>query len=67
MPPKQTAERSFQATIEGTAKGRAYLVLPFDPEKAWGNRVRYHVSGTINGTAVRSALEPFGKGYFLPL
>ncbi len=67
MQSKRTAERSFQARIEGTAKGRAYVVLSFDPEKEWGPRVRYHVRGTINGMTVRGALEQFGKGYFLPL
>ena len=67
MPSKQTAERAFQARIEGTAKGRAYVVLVFGPEKAWGPRARYRVRGTINGTGVRRALEQFGKGYLLPL
>ena len=67
MPSKRAAERSFQARIEGTAKGRAYVVLAFDPEKAWGPRARYHVRGTINGMAVRGALERSGQGYFLPL
>jgi len=64
---QSTAERSFQARIEGTEKGRAYVVLPFAPENAWGLRPRYHVRGTINGMGVRGALEQFGKGYFLPL
>ena len=67
MPSKRPPERSFQARVEGAAKGRAYVVLAFDPEKAWGPRARYHVRGTINGNAVRGALEQFGKGYFLPL
>jgi hypothetical protein len=67
MPSNRTAERSFQARVEGTAKGRAYVVLAFDPENAWGPRARYHVRGTINGKTVRGALERFGKGYFLPL
>ena len=44
-----------------------YVVVPFDPEKAWGLRRRYHVTGTINGMTVRGALEQFSKGYFLPL
>ena len=48
------------------SKGRVYLVLPFDPEEAWGPKSGYHVRGTINGTAVRGALEKFGSGYFLP-
>jgi hypothetical protein len=64
---KRTGERSFQGKLEGTEKSRVYLVLPFDPEKVWGPRVRYHVRGTINGKTVRGALERFGKGYFLPL
>jgi Bacteriocin-protection, YdeI or OmpD-Associated/Domain of unknown function (DUF1905) len=64
---QSTTEQSFQARIEGTEKGRAYVVLPFAPESAWGVRSRYHVRGTINGMGVRGALEEFGKGYFLPL
>jgi Bacteriocin-protection, YdeI or OmpD-Associated/Domain of unknown function (DUF1905) len=59
--------QSFDARLEGTEKGRVYIVLPFDPNKVWGSRERYHVRGTINGMRVRGALEQFGKGYFLPL
>ena len=66
MQPKRS-ERQFQARIEGTERGRVYLVLPFDPEKVWGPKGRYHVRGTINGNRVRGALEQFGRGYFLPL
>ena len=61
------AERSFQAKIEGSEKGRAFLVLPFDPEKVWGQRTRYHIRGTINGAPVRGPLEKFDRGYFLAL
>jgi Bacteriocin-protection, YdeI or OmpD-Associated/Domain of unknown function (DUF1905) len=60
-------ERSFQARLEGTEKGRVYVVAPFDPEKVWGLRARYHVRGTVNGMGVRGALERFSKGYLLPL
>jgi hypothetical protein len=67
MQSNRAAERSFRAKLEGAEKGRVYLVLPFDPEKDWGLKARYHVRGTINGMAVRGALEKFGKGYFLPL
>lgn len=67
MQSKAGRERSFQGEIEGTEKGRMYVVLPFDPEKHWGLRTRYHVRGTINGRMLRGALEKFGKGYFLPL
>jgi hypothetical protein len=57
----------FRGKIEGTVKGRVYIVLPFDPVEVWGDRSRYHVRGSINGRRVRGALERFGKGYFLPL
>ncbi len=62
-----TARRLFEAKIRGSEKGRAYLVLPFDPAEAWGAKARYHVRGTINGKDVRGALEQFSEGYFLPL
>jgi hypothetical protein len=61
------AARSFKAHLEGEEKGRVYIVLPFDPEKEWGSRDKYHVNGTINGNGVRGALERFGRGFFLPL
>src|SRR5215218_8444961 len=67
MQSEHTPEQSFQGRLEGSEKGRVYVVLPFDPEKVWGLRGRYHVTGTINGVGVRGALEPFSKGYFLPL
>jgi len=67
MQSENIPERSFQARLEGTEKGRVYVVLPFDPEKVWGLRGRYHVRGTINGMGVRGSLEQFSKGYFLPL
>jgi hypothetical protein len=62
-----TARRLFEAKIRGSEKGRAYLVLPFDPAEAWGAKTRYHVRGTIDGRDVRGALEQFSEGYFLPL
>ena len=61
------SEHSFQSRLEGAGKGRVYVVLPFDPEKTWGSRPRYHVRGAINGMGVRGALERCDKGYFLPL
>jgi hypothetical protein len=67
MRSKGTAERPFQARLEGTEKGRVYLVLPFDPEEAWGARERYHVRGTIDGKPIRGPLERLAKGYVLPL
>jgi hypothetical protein len=65
--PASPTQKSFRTTLEGSEKGRAYIVLPFDPADAWGPRPRYHVSGTVNGCGVRGALVEFAKGHFLPL
>jgi hypothetical protein len=65
--PEHGGQKGFRAKVEGSQKGRAYIVLPFNPADVWGPRPRYHVRGTINGRVVRGALEQFGKGYFLPL
>jgi hypothetical protein len=59
--------RSFSTKLEGTEKGRVYILLPFDPVQEWGPRPRYHIYGTINEGRVRGALDRFAKGYFLPL
>ena len=67
MPSNATSERSFGTRLEGTEKGRVYVVVPFDPGTVWGSRPRYHITGTINGMKVRGALEQFSRGYFLPL
>jgi hypothetical protein len=67
MNSEHSQARSFQVRVEGSEKGRVYVVLPFDPESVWGPRPRYHVRGTIDGKGVRGALEKSGKGYFLPL
>lgn len=57
----------FRAVVEGAEKGRVYIVLPFRPFDAWGERTRYDVSGRINGLKKRGTLEESGKGYLLPL
>jgi hypothetical protein len=67
MRSKYSAEQSFKARLEGSEKGRVYIVLPFDPVEVWGSRPRYHIRGTINGMKFRGPLEQFGKGYYLPL
>ncbi len=58
---RQNRQRRFRATIGGTDGGRVY------PSNLWGERGRYCVAGTINGTKFRSRLDQSGNGYFLPL
>lgn len=58
---------SFEAVIEGSDRGRAYIVLPFDPVRLWGPRPTYRIRGVLDHHTVRGALETFARGYLLPL
>jgi hypothetical protein len=67
MTAQLSKEIRFRATLEGSAKGRVFIVLPFDAAAEWGARSRHHVGGTINGRPFRGVVEQSGVGFFLPL
>jgi hypothetical protein len=65
-PTPSVPPQTFKAVI--TSYGtRALITLPFDPNKAWGERARHHASGTINGHQYRGLVELAGAGFFLSL
>ena len=56
----------FKTTV--TKEGsRTYIPIPFDPNEVWGVKQRHHITGSINGCAVRGSLGSDGSRYFLPL
>ncbi|HEX4156768.1 MAG TPA: YdeI/OmpD-associated family protein [Acidobacteriaceae bacterium] len=60
--------KRFRAVLEKdhTALGWTIARVPFDPAKAWPNRVRQRVRGEVNGYAFRTSLFPeAGGGFFL--
>jgi hypothetical protein len=57
----------FSGVIEARERGGAYLVLPFRPADVWGQRDRYHVSGTIAGIRVRGPLAQEAGVEVLPV
>ena len=60
--------QTFTATIQRAGSGHGMVIaLPFDPVAAWGERSRYHVTGTIDGRPVRGALTRRGGGMGLGL
>jgi hypothetical protein len=69
MQPSMTAEktRTFNAEIRMEAGGRMVIALPFDPAEVWGRRSRYHLTGTIDGRPVRTALSSRAGGAALVL
>ncbi|MFZ9858267.1 MAG: YdeI/OmpD-associated family protein [Roseiflexaceae bacterium] len=57
---------TFTATLtkHGTS---AIISIPFSPISVWGERPRYHITGTVNTIAVRGALQVIEHTYTLKL
>ena len=56
----------FKATVSRSGS-RTYIAIPFNPNEVWGVKQRHHITGSINGCAVRGSLGSDGTQYFLPL
>jgi len=54
-------------TTAAKAGSKTYIAIPFNPNAIWGVKQRHHITGTINGCAVRGSLGSDGSQYFLPL
>jgi hypothetical protein len=54
-------------TVISMAGSRTFIAIPFNPNEIWGVKQRHHITGTINGRAVRGSLGSDGSQYFLPL
>jgi hypothetical protein len=57
----------FGALVAAAPGGRAIIVVPFDPDEAWGAKAEHHVNGTVNGCRVRVRLAPGGDGWAFTL
>ena len=55
------------ALVTAGTGGRAVVVVPFDPDEAWGAKAAHHVNGTVNGCRVRVTLSPGGGGWAFTL
>ena len=50
-------------TIVAKTGSRTAIPIPFDPNAVWGVKQRHHITGTINGCAVRGSLGSDGQQY----
>ena len=55
------------ALVTAGTGGRAVVVVPFDPDEAWGAKAAHHVNGTVNGCRVRVTLSPADGGWAFTL
>jgi len=63
MAPAET----FTTTVAADDRGRLVIRVPFDPNGAWGEKDRHHVTGTVGGRRIRGALDVVEEGYGLVL
>lgn len=59
--------RRFGARVAADTRGGGVIVVPFDPDEAWGAKARHHVNGTVNGCRVRVTLAPGPGGWAFTL
>ncbi len=62
----ETDQKTFDTTVQREG-GFTFVAIPFSPREVWGPKPRYHVTGIINGCAVRGCLGGLGQDYFLRL
>jgi len=55
--------QQFRAQVTADSRGRAAIVVPFDPDEAWGAKAVHHVNGTVNGCRVRVTIAPGRSGW----
>jgi hypothetical protein len=60
-----TAKRFKSNVVRVRAK--AYVPVPFDPNEAWGWKIRHYVKGTVGGCSIRGLLRSEDGEYVLPL
>ena len=51
----------FRALVAAGPRGRAVIVVPFDPDAVWGAKAEHPVGGTIDGRRVRGTIAPSGS------
>jgi Bacteriocin-protection, YdeI or OmpD-Associated len=62
-----TGRERFEAAVEDGRRGSALILLPFDPDTAWGSKRQHHVRGTVCGNRVRGPLRRTPEGWVLAL
>jgi hypothetical protein len=57
----------FRAVVSADPGGRACILIPFDPDEAWGPKSEHPVHGSIGGWRVRGRLTPTDGGWVLAI
>lgn len=60
------ANQRFKTTLAKVGT-RVVVVVPFDPNEAWGVKDRHYVAGSINGCQIRARLEANANSWFFSI
>jgi hypothetical protein len=55
--------REFRTRVGAGSGDHGVIVVPFDPDEAWGTKAVHHVNGTVNGCRVRVTIAPGDSGW----
>ena len=61
------APQRFRAVITAGPRDSAVIMVPFDPDAAWGAKADHPVSGTVGGCRIRARLVLADRGWVLTL
>jgi hypothetical protein len=61
------SSQRFRGVVVAGARDGAAIMMPFDPDEAWGAKADHPVSGTVGGCRIRTRLVPGGDGWMLIL
>jgi hypothetical protein len=53
--------------LAADGRGRAFVAVPFDPDRVWRPKPQHHITGTVNGMRIRAVIETRGaqRGFTL--
>ena len=55
----------FRGIIAAGPRDSAVIMVPFDPDEAWGTKASHPVSGTVGDRRIRTRLVPGDRGWML--
>ncbi len=53
----------FRALVAAGPRQRAVIMVPFDPDEAWGTKAEHPVGGTVDGRRVRGTIVRGATGW----
>ncbi|GGO85126.1 hypothetical protein GCM10011584_04320 [Nocardioides phosphati] len=60
-------QERFRTSVAVDPRGRTLILIPFDPDQAWGSKPRHPVTGSVDGRSMRGVIEKRETGPVIAL